>query len=108
MKNKKIYIVGGSGSGAVKFYPKQVENKSEQKAENKNELKKVSKKRVAYKCALCGEVTTEIVPDEFSDEKAEIFCSEIIRGQRKPAHFFHKCADGSQGLAYFAGLKEER
>lgn len=75
-----------------------------------------SAKRIVYRCAMCAE-TIEADTDVFiPGEQMKPFCETVTRNQRfvgnpflhsAPMHLIHKCADGSCGVAYFAGIRKE-
>ena len=71
----------------------------------------------AYKCSLCGKILKYGDTKEVPKEKLPELCAEVVKNQFWQNHpLFHKvlmqipheCADGSCGMAYFAGfLREE-
>lgn len=75
-----------------------------------------SLKRIVYRCTLCGEAVTGEADVSIPDEQMQTFCSMVVRNQRfvgnpylhqAPMYLTHNCADGSCGVAYFAGIKKE-
>lgn len=72
-------------------------------------------KRIVYRCSLCGEIVFGNVVD-MADLQMADFCDKVIRNQRfvgnpclyqAPVFLTHNCADGSCGMAYFAGIVKE-
>lgn len=69
-----------------------------------------------YKCQLCGAVVRygDVKPVACSQEQLQELCMRVIRNQQfmnnpalyqAPVNAPHHCADGSCGMAYFAGFK---
>lgn len=70
--------------------------------------------RAVYKCPLCGALLTTGKPAEVSPDMLPELLGRFVKGQRfagnpylnqPPAQIAHKCADGSAGLAQFAGFQ---
>lgn len=77
----------------------------------------MAKYYATYKCPLCGTIIQYGVPREVPYEKLPELLGKVIRNQQfqgnpylyeAPMHIPHKCADGSAGLAYFAGFHKAR
>ena len=73
-------------------------------------------KRIAFRCSLCGEFVFGNPIDDMPDAQMAVFCRKFVRNQefvsnpylqQAPMHTVHNCADGSCGIAYFAGIKKE-
>lgn len=69
-----------------------------------------------YKCALCGKLIRYGEPKEVPNDRLPELLGRVIQNQlfagnpalhTAPMNISHKCADGSGGLAYFAGFIKE-
>ena len=67
-----------------------------------------------YKCPLCGTLILYGEARPVPYDKLPELCAKVVKNQQfigtmlyqAPMHIPHKCADGSCGMAYFAGFKE--
>lgn len=67
-----------------------------------------------YRCQMCGAVMLHGNPTEVPYDKIPELIAQVVKNQRfigtalyqAPMHIPHKCADGSGGLAAFAGFKK--
>ena len=67
-----------------------------------------------YKCQLCGAALAYGEPHEVPYDKLPELCGKVVQNQtfinnpalyKAPMQIPHKCAEGSCGMAYFAGFK---